>query len=59
MKYEIVKDELRNQDTLVRTNDDGTITYIPCNEANADYQAYLNSKAEQSTPIVINEAETI
>ena len=42
MKYEIVKDDLRNQDTLVRTNDDGTITYIPCNEANSDYQAYLN-----------------
>jgi len=57
MKYEIVKDDLRNQDTLVRTNDDGTITYIPCDEANADYQAYLNP-TEQSTPIVMNEAKT-
>jgi hypothetical protein len=33
---------------------------IPFDEANSDYQAYLNKdKAEQSTPIVINEAETI
>ena len=47
MKYEIVKDDLRNQDTLVRTNDDGTITYIPCNEANSDYQAYLNKDKPQ------------
>jgi hypothetical protein len=58
MKYEIVKDDLRNQDTLVRTNDDGTITYIPCDEANSDYQRYLNPEAEQSTPIVIDEAKT-
>jgi len=29
---------------------------IPVDEANSDYQRYLNPEAEQSTPIVINEA---
>jgi hypothetical protein len=32
---------------------------IPIDPANSDYQRYLNPEAEQSTPIVINEAETI
>jgi len=33
--------------------------WIPTDFANPDYQRYLNPEAEQSTPIVINEAETI
>jgi hypothetical protein len=41
---------------------DGRILSIPCNLENADYQRYLawleNPEAEQSTPSVINEAET-
>ncbi len=33
--------------------DDGHLLSIPMDEANSDYQAYLNKdKAEQSTPIV-------
>ena len=31
---------------------------IPIDLANSDYQRYLNPEAEQSTPIVINEAKT-
>ena len=31
---------------------------IPIDPANSDYQRYLNPEAEQSTPIVIDEAET-
>jgi hypothetical protein len=27
---------------IERTNEDGTISFIPQNEANSDYQAYLN-----------------
>ena len=27
---------------LCRTNEDGTTTFIPIDEANSDYQAYLN-----------------
>jgi hypothetical protein len=40
-KYEIKKD-VSNNDVLVRTNDDETESWIPMDEANADYQAYLN-----------------
>ena len=44
---------------LMRENEDGSVSFIPMDEANSDYQAYLNPEAEQSTPIVIHEAETI
>jgi hypothetical protein len=40
-----------NSTILQRTNEDGTLSFIPMDEANSDYQAYLNKdKAEQSTP---------
>ncbi len=38
-------------DYIKRTTSDGVVSFIPVDEANADYQAYLNKdKAEQSTP---------
>jgi hypothetical protein len=37
---------------LERTNDDGSVSFIPMDEANSDYQRYLNPEAEQSTPIL-------
>jgi hypothetical protein len=37
---------------IERTNEDGTISFIPKDEANADYRRYLNPEAEQSTPMV-------
>ena len=40
------------QKFIQRNNEDGTITYIPLDEANSDYQRYLNPEAEQSTPSV-------
>jgi hypothetical protein len=49
--YEKIDDELGS--SIKRTTDDGVISFIPIDEANADYQAYLNKdKAEQSTPKV-------
>ena len=37
---------------IVRTNDDGSESWIPKDEANADYQAYLNpDKVEHLTEI--------
>jgi hypothetical protein len=45
-----------NNDFIVRTNEDGTESWIPVDEANSDYQRYLNPEAEQSTPSVIDEA---
>jgi hypothetical protein len=50
---------LSGQDFIVKSNDDGSELWIPKNEANSDYQRYLNPEAEQFTPIVINEATTI
>ena len=43
---------------VVRTNADGSESWIPKDEANGDYQAYLNPEAEQSTPSVIDETAT-
>jgi hypothetical protein len=33
------------------------VSFLP-DESNSDYQRYLNPEAEQSTPIVIDEAKT-
>jgi hypothetical protein len=44
-----------NWQYIERTNEDGSISVIPKDEGNADYQAYLdrdNPKAALSTPIV-------
>ena len=49
--YEIISNQL-GEETIKRTNDDGSISWIPTDPANSDYQRYLNPKAEQSTPIV-------
>jgi hypothetical protein len=45
-QYTYELDELNN---VIKRNDG---VFIPINEANADYQRYLNPEAEQSTPIV-------
>ena len=35
------------QDYVIKKNDNDSITFIPCDESNSDYQAYLAWKAEQ------------
>ena len=40
------------------TYEDGSIVFIPKDPSNADYQRYLNPEAEQSTPILSDEAKT-
>lgn len=37
--YEIIT--AKNTESLKRTDENGEIVWIPINEANADYQAYL------------------
>jgi hypothetical protein len=37
---------------IVRTNEDGSQSWIPKDPANSDYQRYLNPEAEQSTPMI-------
>jgi hypothetical protein len=51
MKYTVIKDA-DGIETIVRDNEDGSISYIPKDETNSDYQRYLNPEAEQSTPIL-------
>jgi hypothetical protein len=45
--YEVVSTDL-GVDVIKRTNPDDTVTFIPKDEANADYQAYLKSLEESS-----------
>jgi hypothetical protein len=52
------REETTSQDFIVRTNEDGSESWIPKDEANSDYQRYLNPEAEHFTPIVIDETET-
>ena len=45
----MTKYEVTEFGTIARTNEDGSLTYIPKDESNSDYQAYL---AANSTPSV-------
>jgi hypothetical protein len=47
--YEIVKNSL-DQDIIKRTNEDGSVSWIPTDPANSDYQAYLATLAANSAP---------
>ena len=56
--YELVSDQFG--EVLVRTSDDGVISYVPIDPANSDYQAYLDRdkpKAALSTPIVSGDGD--
>jgi len=47
MTYTIPTDQTTNEprtDFVVRTNEDGSISWIPTDPANSDYQAYLASQ---------------
>jgi hypothetical protein len=55
-RYEEVENELGAK-FILRFNEDNSQSWIPIDQENSDYQAYLNKdKAEQSTPSVIDEA---
>ena len=44
-KYEIQIDQTSNAKTILRFNEDGSVSYIPEDLANSDYQAYLADEA--------------
>ena len=48
MKYETIKNEIYG-DLICRTNDDGSLSFIPKDEGNSDYQAYLKSLNEAAS----------
>ena len=47
IKYEHIKSE--QGECIIKTNDDNSITIIPPNPANSDYQAYLKHLTENPT----------
>jgi len=51
MKYELLKEDAFGAKIYARIDDDG-LCRVTCTEDNPEYQAWLNPKAEQSTPIV-------
>ena len=55
--YEEVTTELGNV-VIKLTDADGKVWWIPIDEANSDYQRYLNPEAEQSTPSLTDETST-
>jgi hypothetical protein len=61
MNYEVITNE-PNPSVIKRTNDDGTETWIPMVESNADYQAYLKRdepQVEHLTEIPTQEAQSL
>jgi hypothetical protein len=56
--YEPFTSETGNE-FIKRTNEDGSVSFIPLDPANSDYQRYLNPETEQSTPMVTDETKTI
>jgi hypothetical protein len=57
MKYEFLHETTDGIKIYARIDDDG-LCRVTCTQDNPDYQAWLNPKAEQSTPIVIDETKT-
>ena len=56
MKYKLFKSFNTGKITSVsRFNDDNSITSIPINEANTDYQAYLKWLSEGNEPLPADE----
>jgi hypothetical protein len=58
MKYEFLKENELGQKIYARIDDDG-LCRVTCTEDNPDYQAWVNPKAEQSTPMVTDEAASL
>jgi hypothetical protein len=54
MKYELLTTNEDGIKIYARIDEDG-LCRVTCTEDNPDYQAWLNPKAEQSTPIDIGD----
>jgi hypothetical protein len=48
--YEVIIDKETNRTTIKRTDLDGKEWFIPTDESNSDYQAYLATLASESAP---------
>ena len=45
--YELIEDITINTKSIKRVDEDGNEAWIPLEEANSDYQRYLNPEADQ------------
>jgi len=45
--YEIYISPMDGNESITRHNEDGSVTSIPTDPANSDYQRYLNPEADQ------------
>ena len=54
MKYEFLETTMDGVKIYARIDDDG-LCRVTCFENDRDYQAWLNPKAEQSTPMVTDD----
>ena len=52
--YEVISDELGNE-AIKRTDANGSVSFIPKDPANSDYQRYLNPEVEHLTEIIPSE----
>jgi hypothetical protein len=50
-----IKTDIYGVDYLEMTTPQGVVSFVPMVAGNADYEAYLNPQAEQSTPMVADE----
>jgi hypothetical protein len=51
LTYTEIVSPINGEKIILRNNLDGSVSSIPVDEANSDYQAYLSKdEAEQSTP---------
>jgi hypothetical protein len=58
MRYEeAISDSTGDVVSILRFNDDGSISSIPLDPANSDYQRYLNPEVEHLTEIPTPPAE--
>ena len=57
IKYTIIENE-NHQPTIWAELENGTILSIPMDEANSDYQAYLNPEAALSTPMILDDPKS-
>jgi hypothetical protein len=53
MKYTIIENEF-HLPVIKAEDENGNVIFIPMEEANSDYQRYLNPEAEQFTPNLPN-----
>jgi hypothetical protein len=58
IKYETITVNDKTQNIKATFDNSEVVLMIPIDKTNSDYQRYLNPEAEQSTPIVKDEAKT-